>query len=584
MSARTSSLNGDYTKADFHPLIDVFALVRISDAGGAADDKFGGPRQLAAIEVARQAHGLNIVKTFIVTDVSGRHAEEDRDFQEIFAGLRSKIARGLVVAEQSRIFRPDGMRQYGILAHFQENDARIFTPTGVIDLNTTEGRISTVVTGLMSGEELHKIRERCNGAKQKRREAGRHAGGNQILPRGVKYVRERNDNGRVIKESWTHDGVDSERMRIAYELLVRENLPYEWIAERIGGGYSGHGVKESLMNPVWKGYRLYTHEAKGTEYIPPKGKPDKNGKIKPRRHMTLKPEPLLVKIDLPSIVSDEVWARAQEIIAQRETSHRKLRLKNAGRPRHLAAGIGYCSCGQTLYTRYGGRGSHLDTYYCATQDSHKGAGGIRAGCGMKALKRDEVDAAIETMITTNLLTSDYVIETVELVAEPAADPGRVQREAALRDVRRKRAILLEDRLDGTIAKDRFVARDRELETEERSLQTLLPMPKPKAKPVDLGERIARVFAEFAFLSFAKKRSLLQRAVREIILDGRTIPSLILRGGFLNGANSPLQSTSQCPIHSLSDVVIRFPKPIEIKDTFVDGRKRTGGNKRKRSVA
>jgi DNA invertase Pin-like site-specific DNA recombinase len=512
-------------------MLDAIGIVRVSDAG--QEDGWGIPRQESSIAGAVRFHNLNLVRTVIITDVSGRHAEADPDFQKVFADLK-KGGMHVVVAEQSRLFRPGTFRDYGILEHFRIPGALIFTPTARIDVRTREGRQSVLLNGMMSGEELHTLRERCDGAKQEIREAGLHPGGNQMLPRGVKYIRERNDNGRVIGQKWVHDGVDSERMRIAYDLLVQQNLPFEHIAERIGGGWTGKGVKDSLMNPIWKGYRLYKWEAKGEEYIPKNAKPDKNGKIKPRRRLTKKASPDLVKIDLPSVVSDEVWARAQEIITQRETTHRKSRVKNYNRPRHLANGIGYCSCGNTLYGNYGGRGPHLDTYYCRT-NWHG-----RAGCGMKPLKRTEVDATIETMISTNLLTGDYVIEAVELVAEPAADPGRARREAALRAVRKARENLLDLRLTGDITKERFIARDRELETEERSLQALLPMPKPKAKPLDLAALIARVFAEFAFLSFAKKRSLLQRAVREIILDGRTIPSVTLRGGFLDGVNSTLQ--------------------------------------------
>jgi DNA invertase Pin-like site-specific DNA recombinase len=544
------------------PRLDAIGIVRVSDAG--QEDAWGIPRQKTAIAAAVKAHNLNLVRTVVITDVSGRHAEADPDFQKIFADLKKGMH--VVLAEQSRLFRPGTFRDYGILEHFRIPGALIFTPTARIDVRTREGRQSVLLNGMMSGEELHTLHDRCCGAKQEIREAGLHPGGNQILPRGVKFIRVRDENGKITEELWKHDGVDSERMRIAYRLLIQEDLPYTHIAEKIGGGWWSGSVKASFMNPIWKGYRLYKYEAKGEEFIPKNAKPDKNGKIKPRRKMTLKPAPELVKIDLPGIVTDEEWARAQEIIAQRETKHRKLKVKNYKRPRHLANGIGYCVCGQALYGRYGSRGPHLDVYACKTQ--FKGG----AGCGMKKVKRTEMDAAIETMITVNLLTANYVIETVELVAEPAAaDPGRAQREAALAAVRKARANLLDLRLTGDITKERFVARDRELETEERSLQTLLPMPKPKAKPVDLGAQIAQVFAEFAFLSFPKKRSLLHRAVKEIMLDGRTIPSVTLRGGFLDGVNSSLRSTTQSPIDSLSDVVIRFPKPIEIQRTYVDGR-------------
>src|SRR4030095_10118011 len=311
-------------------VLDAIGIVRVSDAG--QEDAWGIPRQESAIAAAVRNHNLNLVRTVIITDVSGRHAEADPDFQQVFAEL--KKGKHVVLAEQSRLFRPGTFRDYGIPEHFRIPGALIFTPTARIDVRTREGRQSVLLNGMMSGEELHTLRERCDGAKQEIREAGLHPGGNQNLPRGVKYVRERNDNGKLVGERWIHDGVDSERMRIAYRLLVQEDLPFTHIAERIGGGYTGWGVRGSLMNPVWKGYRIYKWEAKGEEFIPKNAKPDKNGKIKPRRRMTKKAEPDLVKIDLPSIVSDEVWARAQEIIAQRETKHRKTKLKNYNIPRH----------------------------------------------------------------------------------------------------------------------------------------------------------------------------------------------------------------------------------------------------------
>src|SRR4029077_18240377 len=78
--------------------------------------------------------------------------------------------------------------------------------------------------------------------------------------------------------------------------------------------------------------------------------------------------------------------------------------------------------------------------------------------------------------------------------------------------------------------------------------------------------------------FDAKRTVLRGAVKEIILDGRTrsIPTVTLNGGFLGGGarggvNSKPRSTTQWGINSHADVVIRLPHPVEIADTFEDGR-------------
>ena len=156
-------------------MLDAIGIVRVSDAG--QEDGWGIPRQESAIATAVRFHNLNLVRTVIITDVSGRHAEADPDFQRVFADLKKGNVH-VVVAEQSRLFRPGTFRDYGILEHFRIPGALIFTPTARIDVRTREGRQSVLLNGMMSGEELHTLREHCDGAKQEIREAGLHPGGN----------------------------------------------------------------------------------------------------------------------------------------------------------------------------------------------------------------------------------------------------------------------------------------------------------------------------------------------------------------------------------------------------------------------
>src|SRR5262249_14161040 len=99
--------------------------------------------------------------------------------------------------------------------------------------------------------------------KESLRKKGKHPSGNHMLPRGVKYNREFDpQTGRVLSAMWEHDGVDSVLVLKAYHLLF-DGDSYEVIAEQIGNGWTGKGIRASLMNPIWKGIRSYRYEAKG---------------------------------------------------------------------------------------------------------------------------------------------------------------------------------------------------------------------------------------------------------------------------------------------------------------------------------
>ena len=232
----------------------------------------------------------------------------------------------------------------------------------------------------MSGEELHKIRDRCNGGKMTKRLEGKHPGGNQLLPKTVKFVRVRNAEG--IKTGRDLLGVGSDRgarMKLAFQLLF-EGDSYELIAEKIGGGWTGSGLLRAMMNPIHIGIRRYQWEAKGDEYMPKASA--KNPKPKKRSRLVKRAKPLDIptREDLESgkakpivepILTLAEWDRAQEIIVSRMTRWRKSKLKNDGRARHLATGIACCSCSDPLYPRYGSRTPDNDL--CCTGRPGSGA-------------------------------------------------------------------------------------------------------------------------------------------------------------------------------------------------------------------
>jgi DNA invertase Pin-like site-specific DNA recombinase len=560
---------------------EVIALIRFSTVEQVAEGKAGIDGQRRVNETSARFHGLKIRREVTVVDVSGRHVNDDPQFQEIFRELSDPTLAGILVPEQSRLVRPDTFDDYHVLAHFQRNRKMIYTPTGRIDPTTPEGRMTLTVGGMISGEELHTLKSRFARGKNSARMEGRHPGGNQMLPKTVRFVRERNGEGKVIGTHWELVPIEVDRMKRAFELLFAGDS-YQSIAKQIGGGWTGSGLQRAMMNPVHIGIRRYEWEV-GEEYLPKSTA--KHPTPKKRRKTVKRAAP----VDVPTreelesgakppvvepILSLADFDRAQQVIAGRMTHWRKGKLKNEGRARFLANGVARCSCGQTMYGRYGGRGAHLDNYYCRSRFP-KGA-----GCGMQSIKRLDLDTAIEDTVTM-LTDADFLLEALEAcmaLQQAAPDPARVQREQALAKLEIGRKEMLTMVRGGDMTRDEFRKEMSVLENEVRVLESQVPVTAPQAAPKDILEALMQVFCEFTLLSFVQKRTLLRGAVKEIIVDShaRAITTVTINGGYLGkGANSVLRSRTQSQISSLPDVTIRLPHPIEIPDTYIDRRVANG---------
>ena len=529
--------------------LNAISLIRFSDDQQVDDDRAGveGQRQRNAAGAA--FHNLNVIREVIVIDVSGKYVADDPQFQSIFADLKSGAAKGVLVAEQSRLVRPQYWQDFAILDHFKKNHCFVFTPTERIDPCTQAGWYTLTVGGMVSGGELQNMVDRFQRGKRIFHQSGRHASSDRALPRGVQYIRTRDPRtGKTVAWKWQHDGIDSERVKKAFDLLLSTNLSFEEIAARVGGGWTGKGIKESLQNPVWIGKRRFQW-ASGDEYTPTR-RDCKPGK---KRRRQFRIEPTLVPIDIPHLVSDDVFQRAQEIIAERALTFRKSKEKNAGRQRFLANGLLRCQCGRLIYNRYGGRGTHLDSYYC----SSSARGGQR--CGMSSIRRDKLDRAIVRLVTERLLDLAFLRTILAAVVKKAAQPvdaAGAKREAQLAKLEKGPKELIAAMGKGDITRTEFKEAADVIDREIREFKAMLPLPPvPDADAGVYLEAITRAFAEFGLLPFAEQREILRRSVKEIVIDGRrtpAIPSITLNGGFLGGfkrsgcgANWKLPSRQRC---------------------------------------
>ena len=87
-----------------------------------------------------------------------------------------------------------------------------------------------------------------------------------------------------------------------------------------------------------------------------------------------------------------------------------------------------------------------------------------------------------------------------------------------------------------------------IEAEIRALEALVPVDVPPLTTAKaFVQMIADYFAGFELLPIEKQEELLERAVSVVILSGRSIISMTLKGGFLEAfANKRTHSCAQSP--------------------------------------
>jgi DNA invertase Pin-like site-specific DNA recombinase len=85
----------------------VIELIRVSTAEQAGDDRASIPAQRAVNRQTAARHGLEIVRTVEISDVSGAAVLKSPEMQELLTAIQSPNIDGVVAREFSRLMRPE---------------------------------------------------------------------------------------------------------------------------------------------------------------------------------------------------------------------------------------------------------------------------------------------------------------------------------------------------------------------------------------------------------------------------------------------------------------------------------------------
>jgi len=218
-------------------------LIRVSTEGQAGEDRAGIPAQRAVNKRTASQHGLEIVRTIEITDVSGTAVLRSPGMQELLRLIESPDICGVVTKEFSRLMRPENFGDYALLQQFIETDTVLYLPDGPLDFASEAGKLLGGIRALIAGQERREMLRRLRDAKEAMRRAGKNTGGDPILPCGVGYSKER---------GWFYTP-EIEKIKRAFQLFLGGETSYERIGQELN--IPRQTVRYILQNRP--GFRLF---------------------------------------------------------------------------------------------------------------------------------------------------------------------------------------------------------------------------------------------------------------------------------------------------------------------------------------
>jgi DNA invertase Pin-like site-specific DNA recombinase len=501
----------------------VIELVRVSTEGQAAEGRAGIPAQREINRRTARLYGLDIVRTIAIIDVSGAAVLSSPEMQELLHLMQDPEIHGVVAKEFSRLMRPENFGDYILLQHFIETETILYLPDGPINLASKSGRLLGTIRAAMAGLERREIIERMRDGKEAMRRAGQHASGSTTLPFGVMYSKER---------GWAFT-TEAEKVKQAFAFFLSGQTSYTEIGRRLN--LPRTNVRFILENPIYSGWRVYD-EKRDPSAMGYQARPD--GRQGQRRKIKRPPDEVIRVRVLDGLVSEEDFARVQQMIELKRLNH--WRARTAISHRYTYNGFlkcGEADCGCSVYTH----SAKQDFYVCKSfhpRERRKRAGMGLMPCTNRHMLRKKLEPKIDYLLGRKLVEQEFLGRLIDEYNEtiegrrhtPSVDERSVR--ARLNTLAEKRERVLGAFFDGIIGKEERDRRVGEVEHEISTYQKLLmecayPQPGKPVLDTDTVQEVIQPFAEWEFLEREDRRKLLGLLCPEIGVYRYEIKTLAL---------------------------------------------------------
>jgi len=200
-------------------------LIRVS-TGAQADETRGSiPAQKEIIRQVAAQHGIEVVKTFELSDISGSAVLFSAEYRSFLKYVERPEISCIITREFSRLMRPENLDDYAILQHFVTHGITLHFPNESLDLANRQARFIATIRAGISGLERGDIAERIATAKEQLRKKGHHPGGEHTLALGL---------GHTKQKGWYYDEAEMSAVRLLFRLFLDGCQVYKTLSQKTG--------------------------------------------------------------------------------------------------------------------------------------------------------------------------------------------------------------------------------------------------------------------------------------------------------------------------------------------------------------
>ena len=450
-------------------------IIRVSTAEQAEEGRSGLERQRIETDRIISSKGYRQVMSIELVDVSGTASFLSPEIIELVRRVESREIDVIVVAEMSRLIRPDDLSSFAFLDVFKRHGVSIDCGGSNHDLTSPEGYLSGGIQALLGGHERMQMLRKMMQSKEARRAAGGCPGSEITLPLGLCYDRTANRY---------HYGPEVWKVVEAFRLIDEEGIRN---LSEIGRRVSIHHrtLKGLLGNKSYIGIREYVQMRDQSQKRTKAG-----GRQGDRPKIKRPPDKIIsVRIIPPEeqAVTNERFARVQIMLREMADRHARYIAPNKGS--NLLAGIGHCGyCGQILYTANKSGAAGGGWYICKSH--HYKFRKVLSPCAQGWMPKSNMDELISTFTLKLLDDPSFVAALLthgrqkqENIVQLDALPSAIRKQLADIDQRDRR--LLDAIEAGVMSLQEAKQRRLRLEEEKRGLLASLESAEERLVETDM---------------------------------------------------------------------------------------------------